>query len=48
MLKKLAIVTKNLFVCYLKVEVNYTKQLLISKVKFIRIEFKIPNEGTST
>ena len=43
-LKKLIIVTKNLFECYFIIEVSYIELLYITKPMFIGIKFEISKE----
>lgn len=41
MLKKLVIASRNLPVCFLTIEVSYTKLLIITQLIFIVIEFEV-------
>ena len=46
--KKLIIMATNLLVCYLIVKVSYAKALLITKLIFIGIEFKVFRKASCT
>lgn len=48
MLKKLVIAVTNPLVCYLIVEIDYTKHFLVSKLIILDIEFEVFGETCFT
>ncbi len=46
--EKLVIAATNPLMCYLIIQVNYAKLLLITKLMFIGIEFEFPREASYT
>lgn len=46
--EKLVIATTNPLVCYLIIKVSYARPLLITKLIFIGIEFKVSGKASCT